>query len=224
MEGPSWRWWSCLRPGGGRGVKELPTLGIHGDGQGWRYTTLVRESGRRKLGTGACRQAGQDAGTKDMGPRWANTARGRAQDVAIRWSHRRDAPVENSSCLSSARQNSERHRCGKRARQSAQTRMIRCPTDEAELEASIEDPEEPQPCPLSYIQLVHRFIAVASLSVEYAAAAHICESGGPVRTLRSPCPKWLLKERSAEPTRLSTLRGTRQGGSVAAESACSCGF
>ncbi|KAF0326657.1 hypothetical protein GQ607_005997, partial [Colletotrichum asianum] len=30
-----------------------------------------------------------------------------------------------------------------------------------------------------YIQLVHRFIAVASLSVEYAAAAHICESGGP---------------------------------------------
>lgn len=78
MEGPSWRWWSCLRPGGGRGVKELPTLGIHGDGQGWRYTTMVREGGRRKLGTGACRQAGQDAGTKDMGPRWANTERGRA--------------------------------------------------------------------------------------------------------------------------------------------------
>ncbi|KAH9225300.1 hypothetical protein K456DRAFT_1766999 [Colletotrichum gloeosporioides 23] len=185
------------------------------DPRGWarlevHHTGTLREGGRRKLGTGACRQAGQDAGTKDMGPRWANTARGRAQDVAIRWSHRHDAPVENSSYLSSARQNSERHRCGKRARQSAQTRMIRYPTDEAELEASIEDPEEPQPCPLSYIQLVHRFIAVASLSVEYCVRRR-----RPHLRVRGPCanpaatlPKMAVKRKKRRADEaLDTTRG-----------------
>lgn len=107
-----------VRPGGGggasdlEGVKELPTW-IHGD-------MWARQDEGGELGTGACRQVGQDALLESMDPTRANTARGKARGVTIRWSHRRDVPVEKTSCPF-ARQNPERHRCGHGARQSTET-------------------------------------------------------------------------------------------------------